>query len=62
MDDRTYLDKLIDDWVPPDGVSLSATSHPVTSWYRRLWLWLFHRDLRKSSLTTRYIEIDDRHG
>ena len=45
-----------------DGKPLYCTSHPVAPWWYRLWVRLFHRNIRASALETVEIEIAPRHG
>lgn len=41
-----------------DGIALGAIAHPVeTRWWKRLWLWARHRDLRPDALEAVEIEF-----
>lgn len=56
--DKDYLTRLIEEF-EPDGAPLFSTAHPTAPWWRRLFNWIFHRDLNPKSLTTVEIEIAD---
>lgn len=42
-----------------EGFSLNSASHPIAPWWRRLWLWIFHRDINADSLETFEIDLPD---